>query len=104
MRRTTDTQLLKEPNVGRKLLAELRRFCPPKTDETLERLFAKARALPPERKALVIDALTKICDVAGRSGTRFRIPSSVARRGAATCTSISGPTEIWSVRRLRRTT
>jgi hypothetical protein len=28
LRRTTDAQLLKEPNVGKKMLAELRRFCP----------------------------------------------------------------------------
>jgi hypothetical protein len=28
LRRTTDAQLLREPNVGKKMLAELRRFCP----------------------------------------------------------------------------
>jgi hypothetical protein len=28
LRRTIDAQLLKEPNVGKKMLAELRRFCP----------------------------------------------------------------------------
>jgi hypothetical protein len=28
LRRATDAQLLKEPNVGKKMLAELRRFCP----------------------------------------------------------------------------
>jgi hypothetical protein len=30
LRRATAAQLLKEPNVGRKMLAELRRFCPPR--------------------------------------------------------------------------
>jgi hypothetical protein len=30
LRRVTDAQLLKEPNVGKKMLAELRRFCPPR--------------------------------------------------------------------------
>jgi hypothetical protein len=30
LRRTTDAQLLKEPNVGKQMLAELRRFCPPR--------------------------------------------------------------------------
>jgi hypothetical protein len=64
LRNAADAQLLKEPNVGRKLLTELRRLCPQKTDETLERLFSKVRALPSKRKALVIDALTKICDQA----------------------------------------
>jgi hypothetical protein len=44
------------------LLTELRRFCPQKKDEALERLFAKVRALPPERQALAIDALANICD------------------------------------------
>jgi hypothetical protein len=62
LRSAADAQLLKEPNVGRKLLTELRKFCPASTDETLERLFAKVRALPSERKALAIDALAKICD------------------------------------------
>jgi hypothetical protein len=28
LRRTTDAQLLREPNVGKKMLAELRRLCP----------------------------------------------------------------------------
>jgi hypothetical protein len=28
LRRTTDTELLREPNIGTKMLAELRRFCP----------------------------------------------------------------------------
>jgi len=64
LRSTTDLQLLREPNIGKKMLTELRRFCPPNTDETLERLFARIRALSPERKTLAIDALTKICEAA----------------------------------------
>jgi hypothetical protein len=43
LRSTTDAELLKEPNVGKKMVTELRRFCPPKTEETLERLFAQIR-------------------------------------------------------------
>jgi hypothetical protein len=31
LRRVSDGALLKEPNIGRKMLAELRRFCPCKT-------------------------------------------------------------------------
>jgi hypothetical protein len=34
LRRTTDAQLRKEPNVGKKMVAELRRFCP--REETRE--------------------------------------------------------------------
>jgi hypothetical protein len=64
LRSTADVELLREPNLGKKMLTELRRFCPPNTDETLERLFARIRALPPERKTLAIDALTKICEAA----------------------------------------
>jgi hypothetical protein len=62
LRSTTDAQLLKEPNLGKKMLAELRRFCPPKIDETLERLFAEIRTLPADRKALAIDTLRKLCE------------------------------------------
>jgi hypothetical protein len=62
LRGTPDVELLREPNIGKKMLTELRRFCPPNTDEILERLFARIRALPPERKILAIDALTKICE------------------------------------------
>jgi hypothetical protein len=61
LRSTTDAQLLKEPNVGKKMITELRRFCPPKTDETLERLFAQIRTLPSDRKAFAIDMLRKLC-------------------------------------------
>jgi hypothetical protein len=64
LRSTPDVELLREPKIGRKMLTELRRFCPPNTDETLERLFARIRALPPERKIPAIDALTKICEAA----------------------------------------
>jgi hypothetical protein len=62
LRGTADVELLREPNLGKKMLTELRRFCPPNTDETLERLFARIRALPPARKTLAIGALTKICE------------------------------------------
>jgi hypothetical protein len=60
LRHMTDAQLLDEPNLGRKMLSELRRFCSPKTDETLECLFAEIRALSPDRKSLAIDALRKL--------------------------------------------
>jgi Homeodomain-like domain len=61
LRSTTDLELLKEPNLGTKMVAELRRFCPPKTDETLERLFTQIRTLPTDRKAFAINMLRKLC-------------------------------------------
>jgi hypothetical protein len=44
LRRTSDRLLLKEPNVGKKMLAELRRFCPSQEAEEEARYAATTRA------------------------------------------------------------
>jgi len=45
LRRTTDAELLKERNIGIKILAELRRFCPRRNQSYGGKKYQKRRAL-----------------------------------------------------------
>lgn len=60
LRRISDAQLLKLANVGRRMVAELRRHCPPvgqsavKGDEELERVVARLRLLLRARKRRIV--------------------------------------------------
>jgi len=46
LRRMTDTELLKERNIGKKMLGELRRFCPRRNLGYGGKKYQKRRALP----------------------------------------------------------
>jgi hypothetical protein len=50
LRTTTDAQLLNEPNVGKKTVAELRRFCPRRNPAYGGKKYYKRRPLPTKLK------------------------------------------------------
>ena len=66
LRRISDAQLLKLAGVGRRMVAELRRHCPPtgqpsaQGDEELERLVARISALPSARKRRLLATIAAL--------------------------------------------
>ena len=77
LRRTSDRLLLKEPNVGKKMLSELRRFCPSQEAEEEARYVASTRAAAGQALGLMrrvlgdIEALQRV-EVAAAAGRRTR--------------------------------
>ena len=92
LRRISDRLLLKEPNVGKKMLAELRRFCPSQEAEEEARYVASTRktagcALGALRRARgAIEELQRIeigADAAAASRTRSLLEDARAEVGKA---------------------
>jgi hypothetical protein len=92
LRRVSDRLLLKEPNIGKKMLAELRRFCPSQGVEEEARYVASTRetagrALGPLRRALgAIEESQRAeigSDAAGAARTRWLQEDARAELGKA---------------------